>query len=101
MAIAAGFDVKIPTFQGGKDPADLARENPELLKAAIRTSQTAVEFFLEVLRAGAKDERAYKKIIEVQVLPLIRAIGSSIEQEHFVRIVSGASGYRRQQYARK
>src|SRR3569623_51078 len=36
MAYAAGFDVKIPTIQGGKDPADMAKENPEQLRAALR-----------------------------------------------------------------
>lgn len=92
MAIGAGFDVKIPTFPQGKDPADVAKENPELLKAAIRTSKTAVEFFLEVLRLGARDERTYKKLVEAQVLPLIAAMGSRIEQEHFTRIVAGKLG---------
>lgn len=91
MAIAAGFDVKIPTFPPGKDPADLARENPELLKSAIRTSETAVEFFLGALRralSAKQDERAYKKLVEAQVLPLIAAMESKIEQEHFIALVS-------------
>ncbi|MEK7612687.1 MAG: DNA primase [Patescibacteria group bacterium] len=97
MALSNGFDVKVPPLPQGKDPADLAKENPELLKAAVRTSKTAIEFFLEVLRpasaqsrsaVGGKDERAYKKVIEAQVLPLVRAIGSKIDQEHFVRIVA-------------
>ncbi len=92
MALRAGFDVKVPTFLEGKDPADLARENPELLKAAVRTSKTAVEFFLSAVRTGTKDERGYKKAVEVEVLPLISAIGSKIEQEHFVRIVAHALG---------
>lgn len=92
MAIAGGFEVKIPTFPGGKDPADLAKENPELLKAAIRTSKTAVEFFLDALRPGAKDERAYQKLVEEHILPLIAGMGSTIEQEHFVRVVAGRLG---------
>ena len=92
MALAAGFDVKVPVFPNGKDPADLARENPELLKAAIRTSKTAVEFFLDALRPGAKDSRAYAKLVEAQVLPLIAAIGSKIEQEQFVRLVASRLG---------
>lgn len=92
MALRAGFDVKVPTFPEGKDPADIARENPELLKAAIRTSKTAVEFFLDALWPGARDERAYKKAVELQVLPLIASIGSKIEQEHFVRVVAQKLG---------
>jgi DNA primase len=92
MALKAGFDVKVPTFPAGKDPADLARENAELLKAAVRTSKTAVEFFLEVLRHQARDERTFKKLVEQQVLPLIAAIESRIEQEHFVRLVASKLG---------
>ena len=88
MALKMGFDVKIPTFGGGKDPADLAKENPELLKAAVRTSKTAIEFFLDVLQAQARDERTYQKLVEAQVLPLVGALSSKIEQAHFVRIVA-------------
>lgn len=92
MAIQAGFDVKIPTFPEGKDPADLARENPELLKAAVRTSVTAVEFFIEALRPEARDARSYQKLIELQVLPLVGAIGSAIEREHFIRLIAQKLG---------
>jgi len=92
MALQAGFDVKVPTFPQGQDPADVAKENPELLKAAIRTSKTAIEFFLDALRPGTRDERAYKKTVEVQVLPLVAAISSRIEQEHFVRLVAQRLG---------
>jgi len=88
LALNAGFDVKIPTFPLGKDPADIARENPELLKAAIRTSKTAVEFFLNALQFSARDERGYKKLVEQLLLPLIAAMESKIDQEHFARIVA-------------
>jgi DNA primase len=92
MALVAGFDVKVPTFAQGQDPADVAKENPELLKAAVRTSKTAIEFFLDALRPGTRDERAYKKVVEAQVLPLVAAISSRIEQEHFVRLVAQRLG---------
>ena len=88
MAERQGFDVKVPTFPEGKDPADIAKENPELLKAAVRTSKTAIEFFLDALRPQAKDERAYKKLVESQVLPLISTLQSSIEREHFILITA-------------
>lgn len=88
MALRMGFDVKVPLFPQGKDPADLASENPELLKSAVRTSKTAIEFFLDILRVGMKDDRSYKKEVEGKVLPLVRAIQSKIDQEHFIRIVA-------------
>ncbi len=90
MAYKQGFDVKVPAFPEGKDPADLAKENPELLKAAVRTSKTAIEFFLDVLRSQAKDERGFKKLVEAQILPLVAALQSKIDQEHFARIIARA-----------
>ena len=88
MALRASFEVKVPTFPPGQDPADVAKQNPELLKAAVRTSKTAVEFFLDALRPGTRDERAYQRLVEAHVLPLISAMESKIEQSHFIRIVA-------------
>ncbi len=92
MAIAQGFEVKIPTFPQGADPADMARENPELLKAAVRIAKPAVEFFLDALKPQAKDARAYAKVVEQSVLPLIAAAQSRIEQEQSARLVSNRLG---------
>ncbi len=88
MAYSAGFDVKVPRFPDGKDPADIALESPEKLKAVMRTSQTAIEFFLDALRPSARDNLMYKKMVEVQILPLIAVLTSKIEQAHFIRIVA-------------
>ncbi len=92
MALQTGFEVKVPTFAEGKDPADVARENPELLKAAIRTSKPAVEFFLDALRPGARDARAYAKTVESTVLPLVAVVQSSIEQDQYVRAIAARLG---------
>ena len=90
LALALGFDVKVPQLPDDcKDPADTAAKDPELLKTAVRESKTAIEFFLEALKKDAKDERAYKKIVESQILPLIAALPSKIDQAHFIAIVAG------------
>ncbi len=88
MALSEGFDVKIPAFPEGKDPADIAREHPDLLKNTIRNSKTAIEFFLETLHKTARDERTYKKVVEAQILPLIATIKSKIDQAHFISLVA-------------
>ncbi len=90
MAYAAGFDVKVPALHGGKDPADIAKDDPEALKAAVRTSRTAIEFFLDALRPSARDDRAYKKMVEMQIIPLVSVLQSKIDQEHFIRIIASA-----------
>ena len=90
MALGLGFDVKIPMIEGGKDPADLVRQDPEILRAAVRNATTAIEFFLHALRPMAKDERGYKRLAETHVVPLIAAVKSKIDQAHFVRITAEA-----------
>ena len=90
MALGLGFDVKVPVIEGGKDPADLVRQDPEILRAAVRSATTAIEFFLHALRPMAKDERGYKRLAETHVVPLIAAVKSKIDQAHFVRITAEA-----------
>jgi DNA primase len=88
LSLEEGFDVRIPQFPDGKDPADIARENPELLKAAIKTAKTAVEFFLNVLIQSGVSELSYRLEAQKQIVPLIAAMDSSIRREHFIHIAS-------------
>lgn len=88
LSLEEGFDVRIPQFPDGKDPADIAKDNPELLKAAIKTAKTAVEFFLNVLMQSGVSELSYRLEAQKQIVPLIAAMDSSIRREHFIHIVS-------------
>ena len=92
LAFGQGFDLRIAAFPEGSDPADVGKEDPEALKRAVRSSQTAVEFFLNYLRGRAKDERAFRKLAEEQVLPLIASMQSQIEQAHFIQITARTLG---------
>ncbi len=88
MAFVAGFDVKIPTFPEGKDPADIAKEDPEALRTAVRQSKTAVEFFLKEMLKPGLNERSYKLEVRKQIVPLIAAIPNAIDEAHFVHIAA-------------
>ena len=88
MAFVAGFDVKIPTFPEGKDPADIAKEDPEALRTAVRQSKTAVEFFLKEMLKPGLNERSYQLEVRKQIVPLIAAIPNAIDEAHFVHIAA-------------
>jgi len=88
MAFAAGFDVKIPTFPEGQDPADIAKTDPEALRLAVRQSKTAVEFFLKEMLKPGLNERSYKLEVRKQIVPLIAAIPNAIDEAHFVHIAA-------------
>ncbi len=85
-----GMDVKVARIIGGKDPADIAREEPTQLKKIIGNATTVVVWLLEVLKEHAKDDRAYKLAVRDEVLPLIASIPDAIDREHFEGEVADA-----------
>lgn len=78
-----GMDVKVAKMTGGKDPAEIVRDDPAQLKKAIGGALAVILWLLDVLKENAKDERAYKLIARNEVIPLIASIPDAIDREHF------------------
>lgn len=91
-ALKAGMHVKAVRLPQGKDPADLANENPKDLTNRIKEAAPIVEFFLSVLSEAEHDPHRLILLVEKTVLPLINAIQSPLEQEHFVGVAARALG---------
>lgn len=92
MMLSRGMDVKVAEMPFGKDPADVVRQDPQELKHAIGKATHVVEFLLKVLKAGAKDDRAYKLIVREELLPLLHSIQNRIDRDHFEGVVGEAIG---------
>lgn len=90
LMLQHGMDVKVARMEGGKDPADIVRTNPNDLKKFVGASVHVVEFLLNVLKEGAKDERTYKLRVREEVLPLVANIQNRIDREHFEGVVADA-----------
>ena len=91
-ALRAGMRVKAVRLPAGKDPADLASEDPKDFAKRVADAQSIVEFFLSVLTASEKDQHRLVMAAEKTVIPLIAAIQSPLEQEHFVGVTARALG---------
>lgn len=89
-ALKAGMRVKAVRMPQGKDPADLALEDPKDLTKRIADAHTIVEFFLLVLAENYPDSLRLIVASERAVLPLIASMESAMEREHFVGIVARA-----------
>ena len=91
-ALAAGMRVKAVKMPPGKDPADVAKEDAKDFAKRVADSKPIVEFFLETLAASERD--SHRLILEAErvVLPLIAAIQSPMEREHFVGVASRMLG---------
>lgn len=70
----------------GKDAADIAKDNPEELRAIIEKARPAMDYFFHlVLDRHNLDQSAGKKQAAKEILPYIAAISDRIERSHWVR----------------
>lgn len=87
-ALQASMRVKAVRMPLGKDPADLAKDTPQDFTRRVQEAEPVVEFFLSVLSSTELDQHRLVISVERVVLPLIRAIKSPMEREHFVTVVA-------------
>ncbi len=89
-ALRAGMRVKAVKMPDGKDPADMANDDPKDLTNRIKHATIIVEFFLAVFAERETDAHRLIVLAEGAVLPLVAAIESPMEREHFVGVVARA-----------
>lgn len=87
-ALREGMRVKAVRLPLGKDPADLAKDTPQDFARRLKEAESIIEFFLSVLSASEKDPHRLVVSSERSVLPLVKAIKSPLEREHFVGVIS-------------
>ncbi|HVW82777.1 MAG TPA: DNA primase, partial [Candidatus Paceibacterota bacterium] len=92
LALAAGMQVKVARLPAGKDPADLVAEDPQEFARALREAAPVVEFFLAELARRERDQHRLVRQAERGVLPLIAAMRSPMEREHFAAVAARALG---------
>jgi DNA primase len=89
-ALLAGMKVKAITLPTGKDPADIVCEDPKTFTVLVQNAQSIVEFFLGILSREEPDELKLLRQVERIVLPLVSAVQSPLERNHFVELVARA-----------
>ncbi|MFA7252830.1 MAG: DNA primase [Candidatus Paceibacterota bacterium] len=92
LALSLGMEVKIAEFLDGKDPADLILADKEKFKQALKDSKHIIDFYLAKILAEKLEPRKLGGTIREKILPFLALIESSIEQSHFVKKISLATG---------
>ena len=92
LALRQGLRVKAVKLPSGKDPADLITEDAKEFVARVKSAKPIVEFFLSVLSEHEADPHRLLRMAEIVVLPLIAAMKSPMEREHFVQIAGRTLG---------
>ncbi len=93
LALGLGLNVKVIAL-AEKDPADLIQKEPKEWARAVKESRHIVEFLLDAILAGNAESRAKVLRIEKTLLPLVRLLSSSVEQSHFIKVISERASLR-------
>ncbi len=92
LGLTLGLEVKIAKLPLGKDPAEIAKTDPNVWKEILRKSLPAIEHFLNQIIAVEKDSRKRGLAIEKKILPLIALLTSAIERSHFISLIAQKTG---------
>ena len=90
LALRQGLRVKAARLPSGKDPADLISEDPKDFAKRVTDAKPIVEFFLAELAERERDAHRLLRSAEAIVLPLIAAMPSPMEREHFIQSTARA-----------
>jgi len=79
-------DIRIATLPVGKDPDDILREGLDVWQNIIANAAPIIDFYFDTVTANlnlnaAKD----KRIAARELIPVLRDIGSKVEQEHYLQ----------------
>ncbi|MFZ2621263.1 MAG: DNA primase [Minisyncoccia bacterium] len=88
IALSLGMELKIAQMPEGKDPADLAKDEPEKLKECLRNSKHIIDFYTDVLLSRGLESRALGEEIRKNVLPYIVELLSTIEKSQFIKSIA-------------
>ncbi len=88
IALSLGMELKIAAMPQGKDPAELAKENPALLKECLKKSKHIIDFYTDTLVERKLEARELGQEIRKNVLPYVANLQSMIEKSHFIKEIA-------------
>lgn len=88
LMLPRGMDIKVAQMQGGKDPADMVREDVQKFRKIIGSAKPVIEYLLDTLEAEKKDDRSFKLRVREEVLPVLVRIANKIDQDHFEGVIA-------------
>ena len=80
------FELQVATFEGGKDPDEILREDPLSFKKAIKMAEPVYDFIIKIAskRFPGEDPFAKKRVGDF-VVPYISRIRNPIVQSYYIK----------------
>ncbi|HOZ53355.1 MAG TPA: DNA primase [bacterium] len=88
-ALRMGFSLKIANLEGGKDPDDIIRENPDNFKKALDSAQDIMNYYLLKEFGGLDINNIKEKNLAVnKILTVINKLYNKVEQDFWLKELS-------------
>lgn len=84
------LDVKIASLPEGKDPADIALSDKELLVKSIDQAPEAIDYYLDIFKKDITDKKELARFIKVNLYPLVLRLVNLTDKAHFVKKIADA-----------
>lgn len=88
IMLPRGMDIKVAQMIGGKDPADLIKDDVQHFRHMIGNAKPVVEYLLDIVEMEKKDDRTFKLKVREEILPLLIKISNKIDQDHFENVIA-------------
>lgn len=88
LSLATGLNVRVAVIPDAKDPADLILRDSPAWEKCLAESRHIVDYMLQMISLRELGSAERRKAIEEEVLPLVMAIPSKIEEAHYIREIS-------------
>lgn len=87
-AISLGMNVKIIDIKGGKDPADIIKEDPKAWTKMMETKKHFVEFLVDALVDKKGTNAEIIKLVNVDIFPFVRRIPGDTQKFQAIKLVA-------------
>jgi DNA primase len=91
IALGIGMDVKIADIVGGKDPADIIKEDPTHWRDILKKTKPVIEFELDNVLTEVTDPRKRARALQERVFPLVARIEKQTDKDYFVQMIADRS----------
>jgi len=91
-ALGMGMSVKIAVIEGGKDPADLILQDPELWKNVLKGSKHVVEFELDNILREVSDPHKLGRAVNERLFPFLIKLDSEMDKAYYIKLIAERTG---------
>jgi DNA primase len=85
-AMSAEMNIKVITIDGGKDPDELIRNNPEAWRESVKNSKHVMEYFFDkTFSALDVSTPEGKRGAAKKILPMLGCLRDKIEQDYWLK----------------